>query len=47
MKSDRRNIRECPELVELGTASVATLGLPMGDIIEPIGFWSKNGISDE
>lgn len=34
-------------LIELGTASSDTLGLPLGEIIEPMGFWHKAGISDE
>lgn len=35
------------ELVVLGTASSDTLGLPVADVPEPMGFWVKNGISDE
>jgi hypothetical protein len=34
------------QLVELGTASTATLGTPVGDRPEPIGFYAL-GLSDE
>lgn len=34
------------ELIELGSVSGETQG-PMGNMLEPIGFWHKAGISDE
>jgi hypothetical protein len=33
-------------LIDLGSVSDETQG-PMGDMLEPIGFWHKFGISDE
>lgn len=47
MSATKRDREERSELVELGTASTETRGLPVGDIIEPMGFWHKAGISDE
>lgn len=43
----KRKCEKAAELVELGPASTETRGLPVGDIIEPMGFWHKAGISDE
>jgi len=34
------------DLIDLGSVSGETQG-PMGDMLEPIGFWHKAGISDE
>ena len=34
-------------LVQLGIASAETLGLPVADVPEPMGFWRKAGISNE
>jgi hypothetical protein len=44
--------RTCPRrqgatLLELGIASTDTLGLPVADVPETMGFWRKTGISDE
>lgn len=47
MKPDNRERENRSGLVELATASADTLGLPLGEIIEPMGFWHKAGISDE
>ena len=47
MLATKREREERSELVELGTASTETQGLPVGDIIEPMGFWRKEGISHE
>lgn len=45
MKSKRRD-HPVRGLIELGTASRCTLGLPFGEIPEPMGFWHKAGITD-
>ena len=37
---------ETGELVDLGTASTDTEGA-MGRIVEPVGLWRHEGISDE
>lgn len=44
-----RNSQRAPRtrLVELGVASTATLGLPVADVPEPMGFWRKTGISND
>lgn len=47
MSAMKRERDERSGLVELGTASTETRGLPVGDIIEPMGFWHKAGISPE
>jgi hypothetical protein len=47
MSGMKPNHEERSELVELGAATTATRGLPVGEVIEPMGFWHKAGISDE
>ena len=44
-RKDRRERRA--ELIQLGIASADTLGLPIADVPEPMGFWRKAGISNE
>lgn len=46
MKVRNRRREESSALVELGRATSDTLGLPYGDIIEPMGLWTKTGLSD-
>ena len=43
---ERENTNTAAGLVELGSVSGETQG-GMGDMIEPVGFWHKSGISDE
>jgi hypothetical protein len=47
MQKTKREHERRSALVELGTASIDTRGLPVGDIPEPMGLWRKEGISDE
>lgn len=47
MKSRNWRRERSAQLLKLGVASTDTLGLPVGDIIEPMGFWRKEGISHE
>lgn len=42
---DRNDVDLDTGLVELGIASTDTLG-GLGDIIEPMGLWRKNGLSN-
>ena len=46
MHSRQRRGGKDKRLVELGVASLDTLGLPVADIPEPMGFWPKTGLSD-
>lgn len=41
-----RDKQATADLIELGSISGDTRGA-MGEMIEPIGFWHKAGISDE
>lgn len=46
MQADNLEHEERGDLVELGIASTETRGLPVGEIIEPMGLWHKAGISE-
>lgn len=43
---ERDNSTMAADLIELGSVSGETHG-PMGDMLEPIGFWHRTGISDD
>jgi hypothetical protein len=47
MSATKRERGRRSKLIELGIASRETRGLPVGDVIEPMGFWHKAGISAE
>ena len=44
MKRDNKAM--AADLIDLGSVCAETQG-PIGDMLEPIGFWHKSGISDE
>ncbi|MDT9599874.1 benenodin family lasso peptide [Sphingosinicella rhizophila] len=42
-----RDTKTAPaDLIDLGSVSTDTQG-PIGDMLEPIGFWHKSGISND
>jgi len=43
----RRHSRSRARTLVLGTPSTDTLGMPLADIPEPMGFWPKAGISHQ
>ncbi|MES2326211.1 MAG: hypothetical protein V4499_02620 [Pseudomonadota bacterium] len=43
----RKCRRPSAKLIQLGIASADTLGLPIADVPEPMGFWRKTGISND
>lgn len=43
---ERDNKTLAPDLIDLGSVSAETQG-PIGEMLEPIGFWHKSGISAE
>lgn len=43
---ERDNSTMAVDLIELGSVSGETHG-PMGEMLEPIGFWHKFGISND
>lgn len=45
MQASKWQRKARPQLKDLGVASTATLGLPVADIPEPMGFWHRTGIS--
>lgn len=47
MEKNQGRRRQGAKLVKLGVASTETLGLPVADVPEPMGFWRKTGISDQ
>lgn len=43
----KKSRRSSVKLIELGSVSTDTLGLPIADVPEPMGFWRKTGISND
>lgn len=43
---EREHVTTSADLIELGSVSDQTQGA-MGEMIEPIGFWHRTGISDQ